>query len=71
MSKIVIETGSDITNITTGEELNLVADEFYTYCMRMNLGISEAERMSNSLAILVPDFLKSHGFKPFYKHVTL
>lgn len=71
MSKIIIETGSDITKITTGPELSLVADEFYTYCIRMKLGINEAERMSNSLTALVPDFLKSHGFKPDFESMFM
>ena len=71
MSNIILETGSDITKITTGQELILVEDEFYTYCVRMKLDTNEAERMINSLVALVPDFLKSHGFKPDFESMFM
>ncbi len=71
MSNIILETGSDITKIATGEELNLVADEFYKYCIRMKLDINKAERMCNSLITLVPNFLKSHGFKPDFESMFM
>ena len=64
MKNIIIETGSDIGQISTGQELALVENEFYTYCIRMKLGSSEAERMKSSLSGLVPNFLRKHGFKP-------
>lgn len=71
MSNIIIETGSDIAKITIGQELSLVADEFYSYCIRMKLGINEAELMCNSLATLVPNFLKLHGFKPDFESMFM
>ena len=71
MSNIILETSSDISKITTGQELNLVADEFYTYCIRMKLDINEAERMNYSLTALVPSFLKSHGFKPDFDSIFM
>jgi predicted HNH restriction endonuclease len=71
MSNIILETSSDISKITTGQELNLVADEFYTYCIRMKFDINEAERMNYSLTALVPSFLKSHGFKPDFDSIFM
>lgn len=64
MGGIVVETGSDIGKISTGQELILVEHEFFTYCIRMKLDSKEAEKMNESLNKLVPNFLRKHGFKP-------
>ena len=68
---IRVNTGKNIDKVSTGDELKLVEDEFFRYCIRGHMDSNSSDSICQTLSMDVPNFLKRHEFMPDFDSIFM
>ena len=68
---VLVNTDKNIGKVSTGDELKLVEDEFFRFCIRYHMDNNQSDSMCRTLSQDVPNFLKKHEFQPDFESIFM